>query len=183
MNNLVVLNLGKGDLRSGFINVTALLWEQNNLHPIKITGGLPAAPEISELYRHWQLIYSALYSGLNYAPRIRVEEKGLNHISEVELSSLSQQLEGKINAWLNSESFRNIDQKLRAHLNFSDEIRLIIETDDNLLRRLPWHLWNFFKHYPKAEVALSATEYQRTEKILSNPSQSKVRILAIIEVL
>ena len=170
-------------MRNGFPTVTALLWEQNNSHPIKITGSLPAAPEISEIHRHWQLIYSALYSGINYSPRIRVEEKGLNHISEVELSSLSQQLESKINAWLNSESFRNIDQKLRAHLNLSDEIRFIIETDDNLLRRLPWHLWNFFKHYPKAEVALSATEYQRTEKILSNPSQSKVRILAIIEVL
>jgi len=69
----------------------------------------------------------------------------------------------RINIWLNSESFRNIDQRLRTQLNSFDEIRFIVETNDNLLRRLPWQLWNFFEHYPKAEVALSASEYGRAQ--------------------
>jgi len=68
----------------------------------------------------------------------------------------------------NSESFRNIDQRLRTQLDSFDEIPSL-ETNDNLLRRLPWQLWNFFEHYPKAEVALSASEYGRTKEHKQNP--------------
>jgi len=50
MNKLVVLSLGNGDLYNGFPVVTAQLWESNNTYLGKITGSLPAAPEISELY-------------------------------------------------------------------------------------------------------------------------------------
>jgi len=56
MNKLVVLSLG-GDLYNGFPVVTAQLWESNNTYLGKITGSLPAAPEISELYKYWQLFY------------------------------------------------------------------------------------------------------------------------------
>lgn len=85
-----------------------------------------------------------------------------------------------INNWLNSEQFRDIDQQLRTHLERKDEIRLIIETGNDLLRRLPWHLWNFFEDYPNAEVALSALEYKRAVKSPPKPSNAQVRILAVL---
>jgi hypothetical protein len=47
------------------------------------------------------------------------------------------------------------------------------------VRRLPWHLWNFFEHYPLAELALSAPEYQRPKKSFTKKNGAKVRILAI----
>ena len=34
-------------------------------------------------------------------------------------------------------------------------IRIIIETDDDLVKRLPWHCWHFLQDYPDAEIALS----------------------------
>lgn len=179
MNKLVVLSLGNGNLHNGFPTVTAQLWEQGDSQPIQFTGCLPAAPEISELYRYWQLLYSALYQRLDLNPRIEIDAGDVTNVSSVEFSHLCLRLADRINNWLNSESFRHIEQQLRTYLDSAEEIRVIIETCDNLLKRLPWHLWQFFEDYPKAEVALSDTEYQRPKKSITKKQKSKVRILAI----
>jgi len=180
MNTLVVLSLGNGDLVNGFEAVTAQLWEYGDPHPMKFTGRLPAAPEILELYRCWQLLYEALYRRLNWGTRLEIEESAVTNVSEVEFSDLCQQLSDQINDWLNSKPFRNIDQQLRTRLDPLSEIRFVIETNDNYLQRLPWHLWNFFEDYPKAEVALSASEYQRAKKSNIRNTGNKVKILAIL---
>jgi CHASE2 domain-containing sensor protein len=179
MSKLVVLSLGNGNLNNGFPAVTAELWEGSNPYPMKFTGSLPPAPELPELYRAWQLLYSALYSRRGWSTRLEIEEADVTNVSEVDFNDLCQCLSDKINAWFNSESFRKIDQKLRTRLTFSEEIRFIIETNDQQLRRLPWHLWEFFEHYSKAEVALSTSEYQRVEKSIKKAPKSQVRILAI----
>ncbi len=80
--------------------------------------------------------------------------------------------------WLKSEQFSPIDQGLRNKLNLTDEVRVIIQTADNLLRKLPWHQGEFFKNYCKAEVALSRTVSNRIKK--SVRSRKKVRILTIL---
>lgn len=177
MNKLVVLSLGNGDLLNGFPAITAQLWEAGDPHPMKFTGSLPAAPTLPQLYRDWQLLYSALYQRLR--PRLEIETSDVTNVSQVEFSDLCQRLSTTINAWLNSEPFRNIDQHLRTKLDPSEEIRVIIETNDNLLRRLPWHLWNFFEHYQRAEVALSTLDYQRLKKLSRNEITNKIRILGI----
>jgi CHASE2 domain-containing sensor protein len=179
MNQLVVLNLGTGDLQNGFPAVTVELWLSGNTYPMKFVGSLPAIPELPQLYGAWQLLYSAVYNRLDWHPRIEILEADVTHVSEVEFSDLCQRLTDAINTWLNSESFRNIHQQLRTHLTPSAEIRFIIETNNNQLRRLPWHLWNFFEDYSKAEVALSAPEYQPPRKSLNRTPGAKVRILAI----
>ena len=177
MNKLVVLSLGSGDLHNGFPAVTAQLWEAGDPHPMKFIGSLPAAPALPQLYRDWQLLYSALYQRLR--PRIEIETSNVTNVSSVGFSELCQRLSNTINAWFNSEPFLNINRHLRTKLDPKEEIRFIIETNDNLLRRLPWHLWNFFEDYPLAEVALSASEYQRPKKSLPKKTQAKVKILAI----
>ena len=176
MSRLIVLNLGNGDLYNGFPAVSAQLWNYGDRYPIQCRGCLPAAPEISQLYRSWQLLYEALYSRLS--PRIEIDREGINHISQIDFKDLCQQLSQKINIWLNSESFRNIEQRLRTQLDPDEEIRFIIETNDNLLRRLPWHLWKFFEDYPKAEVALSAPEYRQPNRLVKR-KPGKVKILAV----
>jgi hypothetical protein len=71
MNKLVVLSWVTGDLHNGFPAVTAQLWEAGDPHPMKFTGSLPAAPALPELYRDWQLLYSALYQRLESPHRNR----------------------------------------------------------------------------------------------------------------
>lgn len=181
MDKSVFLSLGSGDLHNGFPTVTVQLWE-NRPHPAltKFTGSLPAAPKIAELYKSWQLLYLALSQRLDLHPRLEIDTGDITNVSEVEFSDLCQQLADEINLWLNSESFCHIDRQLRTQLSPDDEIRTIIETNDRALQRLPWHLWNFFEHYPQAEVALSAADYKTPYKAIAKPANKRVKILAIV---
>ncbi len=180
MDQVVVLSFGTGGFHSGFPAVTAQLWGQTTLYPIKFTGSLPAAPNIPELYRQWRLLYLALYQRLDQYFRIEIEAADITNVSAREFSDLCQQLSGAISTWLNAESFCSVVQPLRTHLDIADDIRFIIESDDILVQRLPWHLWPFFDDYHHAEVALSAPTYQRSPKQLGQATQSKAQVLAIL---
>ncbi|NJR49448.1 MAG: CHASE2 domain-containing protein [Leptolyngbyaceae cyanobacterium CSU_1_3] len=190
MSKLVVINLGFGDLQSGCPNITAQVSQAvgdsprevaKNRYATKCSGGLPPAPQIDQLYRHWQLLYREFYRERSAPPTraITIEPGGVTHFSEIEFSDLSKRLKLQINAWLNSESFLPIDRKLSRELDPTDEVRVIIETNDNSLRQIPWHLWNFFEDYPRAEVALSVQEYGRVTPQSQTPVGS-VRILAVL---
>jgi predicted NACHT family NTPase len=178
MSKFVVINMEKGNLKDGFSPVTAQLWE-NNSRPIKFVGSLPAAPEIYELYKHFKLIYKALYNRFGSRLRIKINSQDLNNVSEASFNEIQEQLYEAINAWLNSDSFRPIDQKLREKLSLDEEFQVIIEASDILLQRLPWHLWNFVEHYQLCEVAVSTSKYERV-KPLRKPEKNQVRILAIL---
>lgn len=177
MSRLVVLNLGNGDLYQGFPVVSVQVWNHGDRFPIRCTGSLPAAPEIAKVYKSWQLLYEAVYSRLS--SRIEIEDRGVVNVSLVDFQELCQELSRKINVWLNSESFRNIEQQLRTQLDPSEEIRFVIETNNNLLRRLPWHLWKFFQDYSQAELALSALEYRQPNRLVTK-RKNKVRVLAVL---
>jgi CHASE2 domain-containing sensor protein len=185
MSRLVVLSLGQGNLDEGFPSVTAQVGEQGNLYQMKFTASLPSSPEIAQLYRNWQSLYSAFYQRLRLRLDVpepeedfEIEEAYITNFSEFDIVDLCHHLSNSINAWLNSTEFRKIDQQLRTQLKPSEEIRFTVETNDNILRRLPWHLWNFFEDYPNAEVALSTTDYQKSNK-LPYSHKDKIRILAI----
>ncbi|MDZ8224087.1 CHASE2 domain-containing protein [Nostoc sp. ChiVER01] len=189
MTKLVVLNLGKGNLQQGFATVTAQLYNYSNPIPIQFTGSLPAAPELIELYKRWQLLYLLLHEALFPGQRwqrnmandtgIEIDTEDITNISSVEFSNLCNKLQNKINIWLKSDLFRNIDQKLRTKLDPYEEIRVILETEDNQVRRLPWHLWDFFEDYQKAVFGLSAPEVDEVKPLHKSP-RDKVRILAIL---
>ncbi|MBW4502073.1 MAG: CHAT domain-containing protein [Scytonema hyalinum WJT4-NPBG1] len=190
MSRLVVLSLGHGDLYAGFPFVTVHIGESDNCYQMKFTASLPAAPEIAESYRKLQSIYSVYYHRLTRFidtsknededdDILEIEEAGITNVSEVDINDFCQRLSLQINAWLNSTEFHKILHQLDIHLKPSEEIRFIIETNDDLLRRLPWHLWSLFENYPMAEVAFSALEYQKVYKLTRNNQKSKIRILAI----
>lgn len=119
-----------------------------------------------------------MHHRLNYPLRIEIDAADVTNISQVEFTELCQQLANQINFWLDSPSFRSIDQPLRTHLSAKNEIRVLIETSDRLLRKIPWHLWRLFEDYPHAEVALSAAHYQRI--LPSHQKRQTVRILAVL---
>jgi hypothetical protein len=85
-----------------------------------------------------------------------------------------------LRAWLDSKAFRDIDRRLREELNRDEAIRFLIRTEDKQLHKLPWHEWDFFERYSKAEIALSATEFEASKKSETTTHKEKVRILAIL---
>jgi len=197
---VVIINLGSGDLHNGFPKVSAQLWAEDNGFPEQFIGSLPAAPHLIKLYRNWQAIYQYLCDRIICPPNrllmrlstqtrhacteeeeLEIDGGGITNISVVGFHDLCQKLHQGVNSWLNSAEFLNIDRQLRSSLDPDSEIRVIIETNDDLLRRLPWHCWDFFKDHPKAEMAISRPEYKRPCKSYQPKiSRQKARILAVL---
>jgi CHASE2 domain-containing sensor protein len=189
MSKLVVLNLGKGDIKTGFPVVTAQLWDENIALPIQFTGSLPPAPQLAELYRNWQLLYYLLYETPYKSPgwqrrmeieeNIEIESEDVTNVSSIDFTKLCNALQHGINIWLKSKLFRPIDQKLRTKLAPTDEIRVIIQTGCEQAWRIPWHLWDFFEDYQSSEVCLSTQDFDRVN-VSPGRAIDKVRILAVL---
>lgn len=181
----MLIQLGSGDLSVGFPKVSVQLWSIDRSLPEQFTGSLPAAPQLIELYKNWQSIYRNLCDRKQLRTiieddELEIDEAGITNISHVSFDTLCDQLSNALNEWLRSREFLEVDQKLRSRLQLDDEIRVIIGSSDQLLKRLPWHCWSFFQDYPYAEMALSQTEYQRNHQTQSNSHRQHSRILAIL---
>jgi len=175
-DKLVLLTFGEGDFETGFPLVMVQIWSDGHSLPIPLTGKLPPEPEIPQLYRQIQQIRNPQIT----ASRIKGKKEQITNVSIRELGELAKLLEQRINSWLNSQEFRLISNKLREKLNPKDEVRVILQSQNQQLLRLPWHLWDFFTVYRKAEIALSAAAGDRVSKSKSTSPRTKVRILAIL---
>ncbi|WP_265270865.1 CHASE2 domain-containing protein [Nostoc sp. KVJ3] len=164
------------------------LQEEGNSQWRQFQGNLPASPILLDLYRRWQLLYELIYEsryinvGLRQSqPRdedIKIDDADVTHFSDVDFYKVCDELQKQIDIWLDAEEFRHIDRQLRMQLSRDDEIRFIIQSEDILLRKLPWHLWRFFSDYPKAEVGLSSLEFETKTQVKNHPPQ--VKILAVL---
>ncbi|MEL6461501.1 MAG: pentapeptide repeat-containing protein [Cyanobacteria bacterium J06621_15] len=172
-DKFVVLIIGEGDFTNGF-PVTAQIWINDNSPPITFTSKLPPEPTIPCLYQEWR----KLYRSQKWFGRITFDNQDyVTNFSRLDLEKYARDLQESFNDWLNSRPFRLIEKELRAKLIPSEEVPIIIQTQDIQIQRLPWHLWDFFEHYQQTEVALSPTG-NRKEK---SPNQrNKIRILTIL---
>jgi hypothetical protein len=169
MDKLVVLEL-EGNLQTLGFQVTLEIHSDVGLHPGKIKGHLPPEPELAtHLQHHWQEKYRSLGQPIRLEPCLRITGQRIiykgsinQRIAECKESAL--ELRDRLRAWLDSEAFRGIDRRLREELNRDEAIRFLIRTEDKQLHKLPWHEWDFFERYPKAEIALSATEFEASKK-------------------
>ncbi|GAB4366050.1 MAG: hypothetical protein Kow00121_03090 [Elainellaceae cyanobacterium] len=185
MSKLIIISLGSGDLYSGFPRITAQLWASGHALPEQFVGSLPPAPFLIDLYRKWQTLYHALCdrqpvrSPAPLDDDLDIDEVGITNVSQANFEDLCQQLRFGLNHWLRSHEFLNIERKLRSLLTPSEDIRLILETSDFWLWRLPWHQWDWLQDYPRADIALSSPEYRRRGES-SNAFRKNIRILAIL---
>lgn len=97
-----------------------------------------------------------------------------------------QSLTTELNNWLNAgEDWLKVRNWLTNDLNKNNkseaEIQVTIQTDDPILKQLPWQAWDLLsQHYPQAEIAIGPPEYEPPEgwgKIRQHP---QVRILVIL---
>jgi len=175
---LVLLSLGAGDLKSGFASVRVEIRKPFDSFEEKLTASLPPAPELSELYWTWKQEYLNLMSLSVAKPRIQVLPTGITHGSDHNFQESCEEIGLKLNHWLNTPSFAAVEKRLRTKLSTQDEILVLVDTEDETLQRLPWHLWNFWQDYPHVEIGLSASEYTCVSR--SHPRGTQVRILAVL---
>uniref|UniRef100_UPI001177D6C6 CHAT domain-containing protein n=1 Tax=Calothrix rhizosoleniae TaxID=888997 RepID=UPI001177D6C6 len=156
MGKLVVINLVGGDFERGFV-ISLQIWTEGDRKWIaEAKGKLPPAKELLEHYKYWQLKYRHHVSG-NYSARMSVTG-GTDTTIISDIKKASKQLKSSLNDWLKADyDFSPIREKLFQTLkDEAEEIRVIFDTNNPELERLPWHLWDdFFKRYHRAEVALS----------------------------
>lgn len=173
MNKLSVIKIA-GSFESGF-SVTLQIGEEAKRPSLEIAGKLPATAEIPQYYQNW----ATSYRRLGLRSRLEASNAQITNISQLEnCDNSAKLLINSLNTWLATESFRPIREKLLERLMPSDQIRIIIQTENQILRRLPWHLWDLCDRYPQAEIAISAPVYDYVEQ--ETPPHSQVRILAIL---
>lgn len=174
MGKLVVLKFGEGSFEQGFA-VTLQIGEEREHPSTEILGKLPPSPEMPLCYSDWQSCYRRLGNGY----RLYADNKQITNFSITQdCEDTARMLRKQINHWLLAEEFRPLRERWLERLSPTEEIRVIVQTENNQLQRLPWHLWDLLQRYPKAEVALSSPSYDRIHKPRTpNPS---VNILAIV---
>ncbi len=175
---LVVLKIGKGDFNTGF-PVTLQISREETFPSVECTGELSSDLHIPKLYNQWQSAYCRsfnLYFRLD-VPATQITNISRNEFFE-ECTNAAENLRKHLNLWLNSENFRPVKERMLEKLNANESIRIILQTENSLLRRLPWTVWDLCDRYPKAEIALSSPTYDHVESSVSR--KTKVRILAIL---
>lgn len=174
MEKLVILTLIPGSFDIGFSVILRI--KEKGKHDVQVIGQLPPAINVLQLFSQWQSAYRQL---VKTHSRIEAVQDQVTNFS---CYQLGEQLVEELNKWLNSgfNKWQKIREELQRHMTTTEEIIVIIETDEMRLQQLPWHLWDFFsKYYTKAEIALSLPEY----KLPVYPERtvnSKVKILAIL---
>ncbi|MBD2337486.1 CHAT domain-containing protein [Calothrix sp. FACHB-156] len=176
MKKLVVLKLD-GQLGEG-VRVSLEIGEDGLPPFVELSDNqlrLPPIPTLPEIYQRWCRSYRSLDGH-----RIKPKKEQISNVRFKSLKDECEQLADTIKqnflSWLQADSFRLIKEQCLIHLSPDDEVRFIIRTTDNQLRKLPWHLWDLFEHYPYAEIALSSNTSQR----FTRKYRPHVRILIIL---
>jgi CHASE2 domain-containing sensor protein len=174
MGKLVVLKFSDGSFDKGFA-VTLQIGAEGELPSSEIAGRLPPAMELLQIYREWQSSY--LKMGNRY--RLSADKVQVTNVSIVQdCDQTAYILRSHLNSWLLAPEFRPVREKWLEQLLPADEVRVILQTDNRDLQRLPWHLWDVMERYRKAEIAIAPLRYERiaSKKTLNH----KVNILAIL---
>lgn len=179
MSKLAVLEL-RGDLNHQGFYVTLRIG-QGDLANITLDRTLPPSTLLSEYLTQWQQDYRRLSTPSRALKPCKIRVNG--KIDPLEACAESaQQLEQQFQRWLRSDSFRDVDLQLRQALMPDESVQVLIRTTNAEAQSLPWHLWDFFVQYPKAEVALSSMGsspcFGERNSLASDPNQ--VNILAVL---
>ncbi|MBE9094630.1 CHAT domain-containing protein [Tychonema sp. LEGE 07203] len=179
MKKQVILTVMQGSFQQGFpvnleiredVTPFSLIWGD--------VGRLPALGdiEIFDSLKKWQSNFER--NNGNSISRIKVQGEGAKVFNNL----AAQNLASNINQWLNSSEkcWRKILDGLQQHLQPNDDIRVILQTDDANLRRLPWPAWNLFSEtYHHSEISLSTLTVKPPSFKQSDCRKSAVRILAV----
>ncbi|MEM9926933.1 MAG: ABC transporter substrate-binding protein [Cyanobacteria bacterium P01_D01_bin.50] len=169
MSKLVVLNIDEGSFEQGF-PVRLEIGEDGKIHhKIKVT--LTPAPDIPRFYEDWQ----TKYRNLGKTRQINIPESQVTHLCVIDDEKFARErFETSLKQWFTQLSWEKLQVRIEEKTHPKETIRVIIDTHNIYLKKLPWHLWQLFNNRPQAEFALSA-EYAPPSESLKRP----VKILAI----
>ncbi|MBD2681580.1 MULTISPECIES: CHAT domain-containing protein [Nostoc] len=178
MTKLVVLKLD-GNLQQGVRVTLSIATEGVSPHK-EITGNLPPIAPLQTTIDEWRSHYRSLGSSPRGIKAIKVTYDGSIAQKHEDCKNSATELQKQLNNWLLSESFRPIRESWLKELQEKELVRVLIRTSSQQLRQIPWHLWDLVEEYPNAELALSATDYQKPIIAKTPTKRDQVKILAIL---
>lgn len=157
-NFAVVLKINDGNFTEGFtlylqiLEDGAIIREDYSLPPI------PPAPNIPELYCAWQNL------SRQNSRQLQAVTGQLTHISLTTCQDTASKLEAYCREWFNHIAFNSVRDRILANVppqiisTSKQSLPIIIESNRNqpeidIIRRLPWHLWDLFNKLTYAEFA------------------------------
>jgi branched-chain amino acid transport system substrate-binding protein len=172
VGKLIIFEIGEGSFETGF-PVKIRIGEDGKPHFAEISGRFPPALEIPQTYYEWQSAYYQLPG--NWL--ITVPQTQITNVSTTEVcDTAAKKFQSSFNNWLNQPSVRKLERQFLQKIGDWHNVRFIVQTQDSLLRRLPWHLWEIFHtSHIQPEVVISS-EYEPSKIQLKSP----VKILAIL---
>lgn len=180
MSKLVILEL-EGDFQQAGFRVTLEIRSDAAETILKVRGFLPSAPDLDiQLHQLWHDYYRSLGSAQQRIKGQKIIYKGSINRRVAQCQEFAQHVRDRFRIWLNADSFQAIDRRLREEFHRQDRIRFLLCSDAIQVQKLPWHEWDFFEHYPNAELAFSSLEYERIGQPVTRAKANRVRILAIL---
>ncbi|MDX2214374.1 MAG: CHAT domain-containing protein [Oculatellaceae cyanobacterium bins.114] len=184
MGALVILDFD-GDLQQGVVATLEIRMDDllsdgsvRSVVQARAKGKLPANPSLLKQYQQWR----SLYHNLSLLFRLGDRPNPLPSGSKADVIAACRltatELVTEFNQWLATDSLRTIREQFLEKLSPADTIRIILQSEDPHIRRLPWHLWDVLQRYANVELTLSAPAYERI--VVSGRSRQKARILAVL---
>lgn len=171
-DKLVIITI-ENRLETEYITARVNIWLNGYSLPRNFTTVFSPLAEIFALYLDWNIVYNAITN----SSRIKPKEGQIKNFSIKDLNHSAEKFQTRFNTWIKNESVPSLEDKLRKFFEPADAVRIVVQTDNNLLWRIPWHCWEFCKNYPKAEVAFSGPN---SDIIIKNVARNKLRVLAIL---
>jgi hypothetical protein len=180
MSKLIVLSIGSGNFEQGFA-VILHIGEEGQPPFSQWRGSLPPAPDLPLLYQRWQSAYRDL-GKIFVGQRISVPAGPMPHDASVhDCEQRADELQIRLQDWLAQPAAQALQLEILDKVALDEPARLILQTRNGLLRRLPWHLWQLFDRRPQAELALHSAAGVATPLRPKGLSlQSPVKVLAIL---
>ncbi|MEA5467467.1 CHAT domain-containing protein [Spirulina sp. 06S082] len=181
MQRFVFLKISQGDFDRGFdVTLKIASPDRASFIDVEIDCELPPNSQIPIAYQNWFNTYQLLPNIFRGRIGRTVSPENVHQ----ECYDLAKQLKRDFQTWLKSSTnlkFQRLRETLCDRLEPEDEIFVFIQTQNEVLKKLPWQEWDLFRdRFPKAEIALSPPEIENSDRGTPRTGQNKVRILSIL---
>ncbi|MBE9145424.1 CHAT domain-containing tetratricopeptide repeat protein [Planktothrix mougeotii] len=183
MKKWVIFEFGNGSFEKGFPVTVSIGTDGIKGSDRDLNSFLPSAPSslTKKFLDQWRKGFEDnLGRPLNLAIKPIASTQEVS-IEQPQFPKLNEQLENYVKTWLKSQddSWSQLITTLLVELHKDDEIRVIIQTDNYNLRRLPWHVWELFsKYFPQSEFSFSPLKKEKVTRTYNK--YGKVKILQIL---
>lgn len=168
----VVFEIGEGNFDVGFPVKIRITESGRRNHGVEFSGYLPAAPHLPQKYNELQTIYYNLPANwLITIPKTQVTN--ISTIGSCQHAAI--RLTESLNEWLNQPPVRQLERKILQQVGDWRDTSFILRTNNPLLLRFPWHLWDLFQSSDYAPEIIIGSNYETSTAKLRAP----VKILAV----